>query len=65
MGAAAGTREPCPVASGRWTARYVERPAADASAPLFHNVGAGLDLVPALLACERYADTNDRGWLPG
>ena len=50
-----------PVASGLYTAWYVERPAAPEDDPVFHAVGSGLDLVEALLACRRYADTNGRG----
>ena len=63
-GQAAGTREPRPAASGRWTARYVERPADDSDELVFHDVVTGQGLVEALLACRRYADTNGRGRLP-
>ena len=57
--------EVSPVASGLYTAWYVERPAAPEDDPVFHAVGSGLDLVEALLACRRYADTNGRaGELP-
>ena len=51
-----------PVASGLYTARYVERPPAPEDDPVFHSVGSGLGLVEALLACRRYADTDGRGW---
>ena len=63
-GQAAGTREPRPVASGRWTARYVERPADDSDELVFHDVTTGQGLVEALLACRRYAEANGRGRLP-
>ena len=56
--------EVSPVASGLYTAWYVERPAAPEDDPVFHAVGSGLDLVEALLACRRYVDTNGRDWRP-
>ena len=62
---AEGALAPHVVASGRYTARHVERPTDDPDKPLvFHDIGFGLGLAEALLACDRYSEgtgTAERG----